>query len=188
LRGDPFLEADVLGFRLRSHVRAFFQGNRFLVEPLVEAVRRHVPEGGTLLDLYAGVGLFAVPLGARAERVRGVELSPFAVEDAAVNAGRAGLAHVVVERGDVARALAGWTPSADERVVLDPPRTGAGKEVVAAIVARKPSTIVYVSCDPPTLARDLRGFTGAGYSPRAYEMFDLFPNTFHLETVVHLSR
>jgi 23S rRNA (uracil1939-C5)-methyltransferase len=188
LAGDPHLEAVVAGFRLRSHVRAFFQGNRFLVDPLVEAVRRHVPEGGTVLDLYAGVGLFAVPLGARADRVRGVELSPFAVEDAAVNAGRAGFAHVRVERGDVSRALGGWSPSPDERVVLDPPRTGAGKAVVAAVAARKPSTIVYVSCDPPTLARDLRGFAEAGYAPRGYEMFDLFPNTFHLETVVTLSR
>jgi tRNA/tmRNA/rRNA uracil-C5-methylase (TrmA/RlmC/RlmD family) len=77
---------------------------------------------------------------------------------------------------------------ADERVVIDPPRAGAGADVVQAIAARKPLSIVYVSCDPATLARDLKGFAAEGYTPHAVELFDLFPDTFHLETVVALRR
>ena len=72
--------------------------------------------------------------------------------------------------------------------MLDPPRTGAGPEVVDAIAARQPSCVVYVSCDPPTLGRDLARFAAHGYRPDALQLFDLFPNTFHLETVVRLRR
>lgn len=186
LRGEPYTEARVRGHLLRAHLRSFFQGNRYLVDALAEAVTRHVPAGGTVLDLYAGVGLFAVPLGEKADRVRGAELNPFAVEDAGVNARRARMDHVQVEAGDVARALAGWTRGEGERVVLDPPRTGAGPAVVRAVTARRPSAVVYVSCDPPTLARDLKVFAEGGYAPTVVEMFDLFPDTFHLETLVAL--
>jgi 23S rRNA (uracil1939-C5)-methyltransferase len=76
----------------------------------------------------------------------------------------------------------------DERVVLDPPRAGAGEEIVRAIARRRPLSVVYVSCDPATLARDLKAFAAEGYAPSAVEMFDLFPDTFHLETVVALRR
>jgi 23S rRNA (uracil1939-C5)-methyltransferase len=189
LHGDPHVEATVLGLRLRAHASAFFQGNRFLLEPLARDVVALVPEGDApVLDLYAGVGLFALPLAARgAPSVTAVEGSAAAAEDARWNASRSGLAgRVRVVRDDVARALAAMPARKGEAVVLDPPRAGAGPEVVDAIAAREPSVVVYVSCDPPTLGRDLAAFARRGYRPDAVHLFDLFPDTFHVETVVQL--
>lgn len=186
LRGSPHVRAEVLGIPLRAHVRSFFQGNRFLVEALARAVVDLVPRGGPVLDLYAGVGLFALPLAARGEPVVAVEIGPFAAEDAAANTRRARLERVRVLKGDVREALRSWPRQAGERVVLDPPRAGAGPEVATAIAERRPEAVVYVSCDPPTLGRDLAAFARAGYRPDRLLAFDLFPDTFHLETVVRL--
>jgi tRNA/tmRNA/rRNA uracil-C5-methylase (TrmA/RlmC/RlmD family) len=93
---------------------------------------------------------------------------------------------VRIHRTDVSAFLEEPPREEGERVILDPPRTGAGSRVVAAIAARKPSAIVYVSCDPPTLARDLHHFVALGYRLDSVTAFDLFPDTFHLETVVRL--
>jgi 23S rRNA (uracil1939-C5)-methyltransferase len=186
LRGSPYVESRVLGRRLRSHALSFFQVNRFLVEPLARAVVDATPAGGRVIDLYAGVGLFAVSLAARAEEVVAVEMAGTAAEDATANVRAAGLENVRVQRGDVLQALGAWRPQRDERVVLDPPRTGAGPAVVEAVSARHPEAIVYVSCDPPTLARDLKAFEGHGYVVDSVVAFDMFPDTFHLETVVRL--
>jgi len=186
LAGDPHVRSTVLGLGLRAHVRSFFQSNRFLAEPLAAAVVELLPAGGSVLDLYAGVGLFALPLARQAERVRAVEASAMAVEDARWNAAQAGLRHVEVQRGDVAEALAQWPVGEKERIVLDPPRVGAGPLVVQRIAARRPEAIAYVSCDPATLGRDLKAFAAQGYAPDAVRVFDLFPDTFHLETLVRL--
>ncbi len=188
LHGEPFVGATVLGVRLRSHVRSFFQANRFLLEPLVRTVVDLVPPGaGRVIDLYAGVGLFALPIAARGEGdVLAVEWSVTAAEDARWAAESNGLRCVRVVGGEVAGALAGLPPGQGERVVLDPPRTGAGRDVVSLLADRRPEAIVYVSCDPPTLGRDLAAFAARGYRPDAVHLFDLFPDTFHLETVVRL--
>jgi len=186
LRGSPYIRAEVLGVPMRAHVRSFFQGNRFLLEPLARTVVDLVPPGGPVLDLYAGVGLFALPLAARGEAVVAMELGPSAAEDAAANARRARFDRVRVVKCDVREGLRSWPRQGGERIVLDPPRTGAGPGVVAAIVQRRPQAVVYVSCDPPTLGRDLAAFARAGYRADRLVAFDLFPDTFHLETVVRL--
>ena len=186
LRGEPYVEHEVRGRGLRSHIGSFFQGNRFLLGDLVSTVVELTPRGGTVLDLYAGVGLFALALAEGADAVAGVELNPLAVADARHNAERAALGHVRFHQGDAYDGLASWPVTPGERVVLDPPRTGAGAELVQAITGRRPAAVVYVSCDPPTLGRDLKAFAGEGYVPDAVRAFDLFPDTFHLETVVHL--
>ena len=186
LRGEPYVDTVVLGVKLRAHVQSFFQANRYLTEDLARAVLEATPAGGTVLDLYAGVGLFALTLARQAEVVRGVEINPTATEDAVVNARRAGLRNVTLTAGDVRKGLAAWPPEPGERIVLDPPRTGAGADVVRAVVARRPSAVVYVSCDPPTLGRDLRAFAAAGYQVDAIRAFDMFPDTHHLETLVRL--
>jgi len=184
--GSPYVHSRILGRRFRAHVRSFFQANRFLRERLAEQVAGFVPDGGAVLDLYSGVGLFAISLAARAEHVLGLESNAGAVADAVENA--RGLAHVRFVKGDVAEQLASMpAPSAAEHVVLDPPRTGAGVPVVRAIVARRPRTVVYVSCDPPTLGRDLAELARGGYRPDALVAFDMFPDTFHVETVVRLT-
>ncbi len=186
LRGTPTVESSILGVGMRAHVLSFFQGNRFLVEPLARRVVELVPDAERTLDLYAGVGLFALPLARRGGEVQGAELGRAAVEDAEDNARRAVLGNARFTRADVLEALGLWGPATDEAVVLDPPRTGAGRGVVDAIASRRPKAVVYVSCDPPTLGRDLARFAEQGYRPDVVEAFDLFPDTFHLETVVRL--
>jgi 23S rRNA (uracil1939-C5)-methyltransferase len=186
LRGSEYIRARVLGLTLRAHARSFFQGNRFLVESLARAVVDLVPPAGSVLDLYAGVGLFALPLADRGQPVMAVELSETAADDAMANAQTARLRNVRMVKGDVLDSLRAWPKTDGEHVVLDPPRAGAGPEVVAAVAGRRPETVVYVSCDPPTLGRDLASFARAGYRPDRLLAFDLFPDTFHLETVVRL--
>ncbi len=188
LSGSPFVEATLLGVTLRAHALAFFQANRFLLEPLAATVVGLVPPGDSrILDLYAGVGLVALPLAARdACEVVAVEQSALALADARFSAERAGLRLRLTE-GDVERALGEIAPGPGERIVLDPPRTGAGRAVVDKVAVRKPATVVYVSCDPPTLGRDLALFAAHGYRPDTVELFDQFPKTFHIEAVVRLS-
>lgn len=188
LRGAPHVSFAALGVVFRAHVRSFFQANRYLVEPLAARVAELVPPRGVVLDLYAGVGLFALTLAGRAESVLAVEASPIAVADALANAQRALAARTRFVEGDVAEALARTPVAGEERVILDPPRGGAGVELCRAIVARSPAVIVYVSCDPPTLGRDLAALAARGYRPQSVDAFDLFPDTFHLETVVRLIR
>jgi len=188
LFGSPFVEAKVLGLSLRAHAASFFQANRFLYDALASTVVALVPDGGSrVVDLYAGVGLFALPLAARSERETvAVEQSAVACEDALFAARRAGLGQLRVRQADVEAGLQGLARREGERVVLDPPRTGASRALVEALAARRPDAIVYVSCDPPTLGRDLSRFAARGYRPDTVHLFDMFPKTFHLETVVRL--
>jgi tRNA/tmRNA/rRNA uracil-C5-methylase (TrmA/RlmC/RlmD family) len=188
LRGEPYVRHEVAGLSLRAHARSFFQANRHLVGALVESVGARLPPGGRLLDLYAGIGLFALAHAQGRESIHAIEADPWAAEDARAN----GLAVVPdgrlrVEQGDVLRGLKSLPAEPGERIVLDPPRSGAGREVVEAVATRRPATVVYVSCDPPTLGRDLRHFAAHGYRATALDAFDLFPDTYHLEAVVALN-
>lgn len=187
LLGTPYVEMSVGALSLRVHVRSFFQANRFLYESLASTVVDLLPGKGRALDLYAGVGLFALPLAARdGGEVVAVERAPTAVEDARANVRRNRLEGVRIVRKDVRQALAAARPEPGERIVLDPPRTGLEREVVDLVADRRPEAVVYVSCDPPTLGRDLARFATRGYRPDTVLLFDLFPDTFHLETVVRL--
>jgi 23S rRNA (uracil1939-C5)-methyltransferase len=186
LRGGPYLEAVVLGIRLRHHARAFFQANRHLTEELAREVVALAGTGARVLDLYAGVGLFALPLAAGATQVEAVERSSVSVQDGRANASRAGLEHVRFHERDVLDALTAARAGDHDTVVLDPPRTGAGEDVVEAIARLRPARVIYVSCDPPTLGRDLKAFHARGYEMDAIRAFDMFPDTFHVETVVRL--
>jgi tRNA/tmRNA/rRNA uracil-C5-methylase (TrmA/RlmC/RlmD family) len=186
IRGTPYVHAVVLGVRLRSHGTAFFQANRFLVESLAAEVARLLPGEGPLLDLYGGGGLFGLTAGRTATEVVVVESSELAAADAEANAEAAGSGRVRVVLGSVESALERRRQQAGERIVLDPPRAGAGKRVVAAIAARQPEAIAYVSCDPTTLARDLAVLGTRGYRVDSLRLFDLFPATLHLETVARL--
>ncbi|MGE0454213.1 MAG: 23S rRNA (uracil(1939)-C(5))-methyltransferase RlmD [Vicinamibacteria bacterium] len=187
LAGEPWVHAACGELRLRHHVRSFFQGNRFLLEPLAQSVAAALPKGRPVLDLYSGVGLFALRLAREARLVRAAETSRSAFEDALANAATAGESRVAFERREVRHALADWPSEPGECVVLDPPRTGAGPQVVDAVAARGPEVVVYVSCDPPTLGRDLRRFADRGYRVDRLEAFDLFPDTFHVETIARLT-
>ena len=172
-------------FRVSS--KSFFQVNRFLIEKLVEAALPdliHVPGGESALDLYAGVGLFALPLARRFASVTAVETGSSGAHDLEFNASRADLA-VKVEQARVEDYLE-RLQVAPEFVLADPPRAGLGKDVVRHLQRLAPPRVTIVSCDPATLARDLAGFTG--YQIEALTMVDLFPQTYHLETIVKLRR
>jgi 23S rRNA (uracil1939-C5)-methyltransferase len=171
-------------FRLRRHARSFFQGNRFLLEPLVRHVAALVPEG-PVVDLYAGVGLFGLALAAAGMRdVTLVEGDAASGADLEHNAAPFG-AVARVERCSVETFLAGG-PRAST-VIVDPPRTGLSKDAIAGIVRVRPVRIVYVSCDIATLARDTRSLVDAGWGLDGLTGFDLFPNTAHVESVAVLT-
>jgi 23S rRNA (uracil1939-C5)-methyltransferase len=172
-------ETSVAVFRVSP--RSFFQVNRFLVDKLVETA---VPqEGGeSALDLYSGVGLFAIPLARKFRTVAAVEAGASATRDLEFNAARAGVS-IGIHRERVEEYVAKLerTP---EFVLADPPRAGLGKTITAHLERLKPARITIVSCDPATLARDLAGL--ASYEIRRMTLVDLFPQTYHLETVVEL--
>src|SRR5215211_7536141 len=177
------------GETYRFDAGCFFQINHALLGPLVEEGLRGTSEGGdTALDLYSGVGLFTLPLARRFRRVVAVEGHPASAVYARRNLSDATLANARVETSPVGDWL---TRHADELgradfVLLDPPRAGAEPEVVRGIIRLRPQHISYVSCDPATLARDLRALLDAGYRIDTLRAFDMFPQTHHVETVVHL--
>ncbi len=187
------------GERYRYDADCFFQTNHALLDPLVTEALRHVPPAatangaaapGVAVDLYCGVGLFTLPLARRFERVIGVEAHHAAAAYATQNLVAAGLGNARVDAVGVepwlTRHASVLAPPAF--VLLDPPRTGAGDAVVEGILALRPGRIAYVSCDPATLARDLRRLLGGGYALDGVTAFDLFPQTHHVETVAHLIR
>jgi 23S rRNA (uracil1939-C5)-methyltransferase len=139
-----------------------------------------------VLDLYSGVGLFSLPLSRRGDPVRAAEIQAQAAADAVANAEAAGVRGVRVFAKDVESALRELLPANGERILLDPPRSGASRQAVRAIAERHPASITYVSCDPPTLGRDLQLLLGHGYRLAALEALDMFPDTFHVEAVAQL--
>jgi len=177
------------GERYRFDAGCFFQINHALLEPLVRAGLGDAA-GGRALDLYCGVGLFTLPLARRFAQVTGVEGHPAAATYAWRNLTEAGLTNATVETsavGDWLTARAGALPPVDF-LLLDPPRTGAEPEALSAIISLRPARVSYVSCDPATLARDLHALTAeGGYRIASLEAFDMFPQTHHVETVVHLA-
>lgn len=187
---DTFALSDSAGrtaaLRLERHVTAFFQGNRFLVQPLVERVLAHVPDG-PLTDLYAGVGLFGLAHAALGKgEVVAVEGEPGSADDLHRNAGPYG-DRVRVEAVPVEVALRRASAVEGRTVIVDPPRTGLSRDAAAALATARPRRLVYVSCDVATLARDVGRLIGAGFEPIAAELFDLFPGTAHVETVVAMA-
>lgn len=167
---------------LRRRVESFFQGNRFLIADLVTSVMDAVPADGPVLDLYAGVGLFAVSLAGSGRRsITAVEGDRSSGSDLQRNAGVFGDAMVVVLES-VESALRRLRQDVGT-VVVDPPRTGMTPEALDGIVRLRAGRIVYVSCDPATLARDARRLLDAGYRLESLRAFDLFPNTPHVESL-----
>ncbi|OFW50335.1 MAG: hypothetical protein A3G77_07665 [Acidobacteria bacterium RIFCSPLOWO2_12_FULL_68_19] len=194
--GDP-----ATALRLRRDVRAFFQGNRYLLETLVRHVVALVPPG-PVVDLYAGVGLFGLSLAAagfdEVTLVEGDRASgPSLGENAEPFGTRVRVEHRSVESflqsyaGRVPPSAATGArpgPAVETTFIVDPPRTGLSKEALGAVVRRGPARIVYVSCDVATLARDARTLLDAGYELEQLTGIDLFPNTAHVEAVAAYAR
>ena len=185
--------AEGLSYRVRDESYwisrgGFFQVNRFLLPKLVELVCDE--RSGTLAwDLFAGVGLFSRVLARSFAQVTAVEAHPTAAKDLGIALRKLGPQHRAVQQTtlDFLRQAA-VERERPELIVLDPPRAGAGEEACALIARLAPQEIVYVSCDPTTLARDWRVLEAGGYRAEATHLVDLFPQTFHLETVVVFRR
>ncbi len=176
------------GEHYRFDADCFFQINHALLAPLVtEAIGD--ARGELAVDLYCGVGLFTLPLARRFTRVIGVEGNATACAYARRNLADAKLTNGSVEASGVDEWLNARTASLApaDFVLLDPPRAGVGAEAVKGIINLRPRRVAYVSCDPATLARDLRGLMENGYRLDSVAAFDMFPQTHHVETIVHLA-
>jgi 23S rRNA (uracil1939-C5)-methyltransferase len=208
--GQPYLEEELLGHRFRIAPSAFFQINTkpewralpatlwvpwvreregfySMADLLALTVLDRLGPGrlGRVVDAYCGVGTFSVLLAERAEEVIGIEESPAAVQDAVYNA--RGLRHVRFIEGKTEEVLPRLTGPVDA-VILDPSRVGCHPAVLEALLALQPARVVYVSCDPATLARDLKVLVGGGYALEQVEPIDMFPQTYHIESVSTLRR
>ena len=191
LFGPGYLSYSAGGFAYRVGHLSFFQVNRFLIDGLIEAVISD-SQGRLALDLFAGAGLFTVPLAKRFDRVVGVESNLAAAKDLEANlqsSGGASLAH----RHTTAEAFLSHWHERPDLVILDPPRAGVEPETLTRLNKLAPWRINYVSCDPATLARDLATLVGDPEKPGPYEIrdiyvFDIFPQTYHMEALVRLKR
>jgi len=185
LVGNSWIAEEVAGRLWRVSAPSFFQVNTEMAERLVQVVRDYAAprDTETLLDLYAGAGLFGLSLASHVAQVYLVEENPYAVADALENA--AGQENVTLLEGPVEEALAEWDESVDI-VVLDPPRGGCAPDVLAALSRLAPARIVYVSCDPATLARDLRRLLEGHFRLVNVQPLDMFPQTYHIECVALL--
>ena len=197
LTGPGYLFHEAGGFRFRVSHLSFFQVNRFLIGDLLQTMTSGV-KGDVALDLYAGVGFFTLPLARTFKKVVSVDANLAATRDLYANAETAGV--TITSHNEHAEEFLRKTDEKPDFVSLDPPRAGLGAETAAKLAALGAPEIVYLSCDPSTLARDLAVLTGSAkkasadtgaairYDISEVHLFDLFPQTFHIETLVRLRR
>jgi 23S rRNA (uracil1939-C5)-methyltransferase len=183
LSGSASVQYKVGEFTYRVSAGSFFQTNRFLTQTLLDLVTANT-SGKLALDLYAGVGLFTLPLTKNFERITAVESSPASHLDLVANAP----ATVKPIESTTELFLENFRGSKPDFVVADPPRSGLGKRVIKGLIKLSPKRIGYVSCDPSTLSRDLPALVAAGYRVTQAHLVDLFPQTFHIESVFRLER
>ncbi len=179
------LDYAAAGSLYRVSGRSFFQVNRHLIDGMVEIALENA-EGESALDLFAGVGLFSLPMARRFRKVAAVEAGAAAASDLRFNAERAGLS-IDGRQTSVDICLSSATVGPDF-VLADPPRAGLGKRAVEHLVRLSPPRLTIVACDPATLARDLAGLISGGYRLERLTMIDLFPQTFHIEAIAQLKK
>ena len=192
LYGKGYIEDHLCGKAFRVSPQAFYQVNSAQTEALYGLVGEMAALTGTetVLDAYCGVGTIGLTLADRCRRLTGVELNPQAVRDARINARRNGAVNALFVCGDAGRwmreqAVRGETLDV---VLMDPPRSGSDEAFLDALIHMKPARVVYVSCDPETLARDLKRLTAGGYRVTRAVPVDMFPFTEHVECAVQLTR
>ena len=191
LWGSDTIEESLCGYTFSISPQAFFQINPPQAEKLYNrAVEYAAPNGGTVLDLYCGTGTITLCLSAKADHVIGAEIVPEAVENAKENALRNNVGNAEFICADAAAAAQSFKDRgiAPDCIVVDPPRKGMYPDALQNIVDMAPERIVYVSCDPATLARDVKLLAERGYHITKGTAVDMFPRTHHVETVVCLNR
>ncbi len=182
LSGDEFTILEVGGFPFVVSAGAFFQVNTSQAENMIAHLLETLPlsETTTLADVYCGGGLFSVFLAPRVEKLIGIETSPIAAEDFMYNlADFPNVDFYEAPAGDVLPHL----EDSPDVILVDPPRVGLDKQTLDGILKLKPQTVAYISCDPSTLARDALRLTKGGYSLKQVTPFDMFPQTYHIESV-----
>ncbi|MEL6816788.1 MAG: 23S rRNA (uracil(1939)-C(5))-methyltransferase RlmD, partial [Cyanobacteria bacterium J06598_3] len=188
ITGKDHLEETFAGLTYQIQPSTFFQVNTPQAEKLLEHIQTELKLTGeeVLLDAYCGVGTFTLPLARQVKRCVGLEAFTESVTQAEKNAALNGIENVAFKIGDVA-ALLPQIEETPDIVLLDPPRKGCEPEVIEALIAMKPERMVYVSCNPATLARDLKVLceTG-GYKVRRIQPADFFPQTSHVECAAFL--
>jgi 23S rRNA (uracil1939-C5)-methyltransferase len=181
LAGEEAVRIEVLGRSFRVSAGSFFQVNTSMAEKMVGHVLERLPASmGTVLDLYCGVGLFSAFLAGHCARLIGVESSEAACEDFAANLDE--FENVELYQG-LAEAVLPHLEAELDAAVVDPPRAGLERRALDALLALRPGRLVYVSCDPSTLARDARRLIDGGYELVEVTPFDLFPQTYHIESI-----
>ena len=192
LYGQPYIEEELLGKRFRISARSFYQINPYATAVLYKKALElaELRKEDILIDLYCGTGTIGLIASDQVKKVYGIEVVPDAVKDARINAQVNGITNVEFMTADAqvgANALLQRNIHPDV-VIVDPPRKGCSKETLKAILKMSPDRFVYVSCDPATLARDVAYMSENGYDLRVVQPVDLFPGTFHVETVVLMTR
>ena len=189
LHGRPYIVERLRGLTFKLGLLTFFQTNSAQAERMVDIVREMAGDAAQhVLDLYCGVGTFALALASSAGRVTGIEVVPASIEAARENAALNGITNATFHAADVRRFEQVPGVEDTDLLVLDPPRAGAGARVMGAIARLAPRRVIYISCNPTTLAPDLRELVAAGYAVRAVQPIDLFPQTYHVECIVQLER
>jgi 23S rRNA (uracil1939-C5)-methyltransferase len=183
IEGSPSVVYNVGSHSYRVSAGSFFQTNRFLASKLVELVTAN-RSGRAALDLFAGVGLFTLPMSRNFERITSIEFAQNSFDDLAANAAVPHIQAVHSTTEDYLNAARGrW-----DFAIVDPPRAGLGERVAKLLAGLSVPRVAYVSCDPATLSRDLVTLLGAGFHVEEAHLVDLFPQTYHMETVLHLAR
>ena len=190
LYGDGYIEDILCGKRFRISPLSFYQVNRDQAQRLYEQAAAFASGAKTLLDLYCGAGTIGLTMADKVEQLIGVEIVPEAVEDAKVNAALNGVNNAEFICADAATAAIQLRERgvAPDTVILDPPRKGCDEALIRTVAEMNPERIVYVSCDPATLARDCERLTAHGYEVKTAVPFDLFPRTVHVETAAFIAR
>ncbi len=193
LYGEPYLEDRIGDVRYQISARSFYQVNPVQTEKLYRTALEFAGLTGkeTVWDLYCGIGTISLFLARKAAKVYGVEIIPEAIEDARRNAGLNGIQNAEFFVGKAEEVLPEKCRNGHLRadvIVVDPPRKGCEEAVLETMIQMEPERIVYVSCDPATLARDLKILCGRGYRLERVRPCDMFPHSVHVETVVRLSK
>ncbi|HHG74240.1 MAG TPA: class I SAM-dependent RNA methyltransferase, partial [Persephonella sp.] len=189
--GSPFVYEQIGDYTFRVSADSFFQVNRFQVGNLIKLVEDELKTEkiDVAFDLYCGVGTFTIPMGRYCDKVFGVEINPYAVQDANHNRKINSSKNVFFHRSSASDALKYMLKKNPDLVLIDPPRTGLEENTINALLQLKNlKKILYISCNPSTLARDVAKLMQNGFILKSTRLIDMFPHTYHIESLTVLEK